>query len=458
MYRLFLARRWLASRPIGKVTLVGIWLSVMATIATVSVMTGFLREHERKARNTTSDIVITPRPRRAPDGTIEKAPDSARIREVLAGVAGIEGLAPRLLRPALVRIDGVDPGRVLGDRKYADRNFVRVVGVDPEKDGAAFTDHLTLKSSGRMFERDLLGAEVDDPKRPFFLDPRHLPSKYKFARLPVVLIGAELYRYFDMKKGDRVNLVTIPEHAEKEGEAIKPLSELFVVGGVVQTGDPDFDGRTVFIDHARAMSFTRAASDATEIGVTLAPGFDPEVLDGEIARTLEAAGIKARVESWREKSAVLLDAVGIERALMMILLFFFIVVACFNIFMTLTILVVDKTRDIGVLNALGAPRRGILQIFVGNGILMALLAGAVGAISGVLLTRNLNEINEYCGRNFGIMLLPGNIFAFHGVPIELSAGFVAVTVVVTLSISLLFAWLPARRAAAVDPVEALRHE
>lgn len=457
MYRLFLARRWLASRPIGKVTLVGIWLSVMATIATVSVMTGFLREHERKARNTTSDIVITPRPRRAPDGTIEKAPDSTRIREVLAGVAGIERLAPRLLRPALVRIDGLDPQRLLGDRKYSDRNFVRVVGIDVAADGESFRKHLEIDSE-RGFDPSLLGAEVDDENRPFTIESRHLDSKYKFARLPVVLIGAELYRYFGMRKGERINLVTIPEHAEKEGEAIKPLSELFVIGGVVQTGDPDYDGRTVYIDHARALSFTRAASDATEIGVTLAQGFEPEILDGEITRALEAAGIKARVESWREKSAVLLDAVGIERALMMILLFFFIVVACFNIFMTLTILVVDKTRDIGVLNALGAPRRGILQIFVGNGILMALLAGAVGAISGVLLTRNLNEINEYCGRHFGIMLLPGNIFAFHGVPIELSAGFVAVTVLVTLSISLLFAWLPARRAAAVDPVEALRHE
>lgn len=457
MYRLFLARRWLASRPIGKVTLVGIWLSVMATIATVSVMTGFLREHERKARNTTSDIVITPRPRRAPDGSIEKAADSARIREVLAGVAGIEQLAPRLLRPALVRIDGVSPSVLLGDRKYSDRNFVRVIGVDAEADGAAFRRHLEIDVSSE-FDGALLGAEVDHADRPFSIDSRHLDSKYKFARLPVVLIGAELFRYFGLKKGERINLVTIPEHAEKEGEAVKPLSELFVIGGAVQTGDPDYDGRTVYIEHARAMSFTRAASDATEIGVTLASGLDVDVVELEIARALEAAGIKARVETWRDKSAVLLDAVEMERALMMILLFFFIVVACFNIFMTLTILVVDKTRDIGVLNALGAPRSGILQIVVGNGFLMALLAGTVGAVSGVLLTQHLNEINEYCGRHFGIMLLPGKIFAFHGVPIELSPSFVAVTVLVTLLISFVFAWLPARRAAAVDPVEALRHD
>src|SRR5262245_2589168 len=103
--------------------MVGIWLSVMATIVTVSVMTGFLADHERFVRGTTSDVVVTPRARRGDDGAIVPPAGFAAIRGALADVAGIGAMSPRIVRPALVRIDGV-PSVILGDRKYAEHNFV----------------------------------------------------------------------------------------------------------------------------------------------------------------------------------------------------------------------------------------------------------------------------------------------------------------------------------------------
>jgi lipoprotein-releasing system permease protein len=453
VYRVFLASRWFAARPIGKVTMIGIWLSSMATIVTVAVMTGFLRDHERFARGSAADVSIVPLATAGDDGAVIEAANFAAIEEAIAGVAGIATTSPRLVRPALVRVDRL-PAALLGERRYSERNFARVVGVDREREvkSPGFQGNLV-----RPDDPEFPGGDVDDPSRPFTIDSRRLPAAYRNARLPVVLFGARLFDWCGLRKGELVNLVTIPERVTP-GEDPKPLSERFVVGGAVRTGNEEWDLTTLYLDLGRAKTFFRARNDVTEVAIEAMSGDDVEALESELESRLAAAGIPARVETWRERSGRILDAVENERKLIGVLLFFFLAVACFNVFSTLTILVSEKTRDIGVLNALGAPRRGILTIFLGNGLAMAILAGALGVGSGLLLASKLDAINEWIGATFGFHIFSQRIFVFRNMPVEISPRFAMITFAATIGISLLCAWRPARRAADFDPVEALRHE
>lgn len=463
MYRVFLGFRWLASRPIGILTMLGIWLSVTATTVTIAVMTGFLSNHERLARGTTSDLIVRPRLPRAADGSVATPPSFAQLDAVLRTVPGVAKMSPRLMRPGLIKLDVDDP-RILGDRRYLEKNSVRILGVDPDRDGgaASFRRHLSLPEGweadrGGRRGGPPLDAEVGDPDKPFRIDPKHLPVAYRNARLPVVLLGSELFDYFSVRKGDRVNLVTVPDDAVS-GETLKPLSELFVVGGVVHTGNVEADLHSVYLDLSRAQKFFRAKSDVTEACIELDPSRPLDAASAEVKAALLAAGIDAKVETWRERGRRLLDAVANERLIIGVLLFFFLAVACFSVFSTLTILVSDKIRDIGVLAALGAKPSGIQSIFVVNGLFMALIGGVLGIRYGVKCTENLNPINDWCAANLGVSLFPRDIFVFSSIPYEFVPSIVAGTFVTTIVLSLVCAWIPARRAARFDPVEALRYE
>lgn len=463
MYRIFLGFRWLASRPIGIITMIGIWLSVTATIVTIAVMTGFLAYHEELARGTTADLVVTPRAQRASDGSIAAPTEYAAFAPILSKVDGVERASPRLVRPGLIKFDHLNDSLVLGDRRYVGRNFVRIFGIDPDLDGgaASFRDHLDLPP-GWEFDpnrpddspRD---AEVDDKAKPFRIDPKHLPIAYRNARLPVALLGSDLFVYFGVRKGSRINLVTVPDDAVA-GEAVKPLSETFVIGGVVRTGNKEVDNGSIYLDLSRARKFMRAPSGYSEVCVELEPNRDLEAARRQLVDALAAAGVPAEVETWRERGKRLLDAVATERSIIGVLLFFFLIVACFNVLSTLTILVTDKIRDIGVLSALGAKPSGIQSIFVVNGFLMALIGGALGVHHGIGLTQALNPINDWCAERFGVSLFPKHVFAFDAIPYQFVPAIIVGTFVATIVLALLCAWIPARRAARFDPVEALRYE
>lgn len=443
--------------------MLGIWLSVTATTVTIAVMTGFLAYHERLARGTNSDLIVSPKPQRAADGSIVPPPDFAAFATTLSRVDGIARMSPRLVRPGMIKFDQNRDSLVLGDRRFLQRSQVKILGVDRARDGgaASFRDHLDLPE-GWEAERARPGAppldaEVDDKDRPFRIEPKYLPVEFRNARLPVALLGSELFSYFQMRKGDRINLVTVPDDAIA-GESLKPLSELFVIGGVVHTGNVEVDGSSVYLDLSRAQKYFRSETDVSEVCIELETSRDLEEARAAVVAALAADGRIASVETWRDRGKRLLEAVENERGIIGVLLFFFLAVACFSVFSTLTILVSDKIRDIGVLSALGAHPAGIQSIFVANGLFMALIGALLGVRYGMKLTENLNPINDWCAANFGVSLFPRAVFAFDAIPYEFVPSIIVGTFVATIVLSLLCAWLPARRAARFDPVEALRYE
>ncbi|MBU0754538.1 MAG: ABC transporter permease, partial [Planctomycetes bacterium] len=146
MYKIFIAFRYLTSRPISLVSIAGIFLSVGALIVVIAVMSGFLRETKAYIRGTMSDIIITPLPDAYTYGDEIRMggyPPFSLIEKAVRAVPGVEGIAPRFVRPALLRrADGVDFFK--GSSKYSELNFTKVLGisVEAERTVSKFDDFL----------------------------------------------------------------------------------------------------------------------------------------------------------------------------------------------------------------------------------------------------------------------------------------------------------------------------
>lgn len=422
--------------------MVGIWLSVMALIVTISVMSGLLRETIGMIRGITPDLVLTP------PGAESQAPPFAAVRQALCEVPGVASMAPRLIRPALLRVDGVDADMVMGESRFSEQNFVQVVGVDP-----ALEPLLTHRAGAA----DAAERWPDDEQHPFQLRPERVPPALRNADLRVVLPGSRKFDFYRMRKGDRIALTTLPQKIDTD-DRIHPLSQRFLVGGAINTGHPEQDFRSVYMHLLDAQEFAQAPGGYSEVGVKLAPAADPEAVKAEVKLRLAAADLPLHVETWRDKNAEFLGAVETERVMLTVLLFFFVAVACFNVFATVTVMVTDKIRDIGVLSAMGATRRGVLELFVIGGLVSSLLSSSLGCLSGVLVAKYINQLDDVIFRLTGLQIFPGEMYAFSEIPVSIHQGFVMLVFVVTLLTAFVCALIPALRAARLDPVEALRTE
>lgn len=454
MYRLFLALRYLWSRPISWISMVGIWLSVMALVATLAIMTGFLRQTRQMIKDTTSDLILNPGPAETdPDAGsgAEEAPLASfeAVKQALEKVDGVAALSPHLLRPAMIRV-GAFSADMLGNRRYAEMNFVQVVGIDLEQERGATDLEQYLDNP------PVAGVPPDDPDRPFEIDRRHIDARYRNADLPRALVGERLFEMYSLHKGGVITLVTLPRRVG--ADEVKPLSQRFHVAGTVRTNNMIYDRSVIFVPIDRAREFAESPGEVTEICLKAEPDVDLVALRERVSERLEEAGLEVQVQTWMDRNENFLQAVENERGILGFLLFFFVGVACFNVFATLTIMVSDKTRDIGVLNSMGSSARGILELFVGCGLIMAISSALLGCLSGVLIALNINQIDNGLESLFGVRIFQRDIFTFSEIPVEIEPLFVTAVFVVTLFFAFICDLLPALRAARMDPVAALRHE
>jgi len=195
---------------------------------------------------------------------------------------------------------------------------------------------------------------------------------------------------------------------------------------------------------------------ATSIQIKLKPG-----VDGQQVRDLLRAAFVPQlysVSTWRDKQGPLLAAVQMETAILNVLLFMIIFVAGFGILAIFFMIVVEKTRDIGILKALGASRQGILGIFLGYGLSLGIVGAGAGLTIGLLFVAYINEIADLLGMITGQEVFDPAIYYFQQIPTIVEPATVAWIVSGALVIAVLASVLPARRAARLHPVEALRYE
>jgi lipoprotein-releasing system permease protein len=196
-----------------------------------------------------------------------------------------------------------------------------------------------------------------------------------------------------------------------------------------------------------------------QIQVKVKPGVNIDRLSVDLQTALEQLRpMYFRVSTWEQKQGPLLAAVAVEQSILNMLLFFIIAVAGFGILAIFSMIVVEKTRDIGVMKALGASTAGIRGIFLGYGLLLGVVGSGIGMAGGLLFVRYINHIEKWLSRLTGHKVFDDAIYYFNEIPTRVEPWTVAWIVGGALVISAVACIWPAQRAAKLHPVRALRYE
>ncbi|TWT88537.1 Lipoprotein-releasing system transmembrane protein LolC [Pseudobythopirellula maris] len=501
MYKLLLCLRYLRTRWIALASIVSVTLGVATMIVVNSVMAGFTHEMQDRIHGILSDLVFEAR---SLDGVPDAPAHMAKIRAAAGDM--IEGMSPTAHVPAML-------GFTVGGQRVTKQ--VNVIGVDPTtystvSDFGRYLQHpenrtsldFELKESGydthdhqaddplATPEREQMGfagweyrrrkaywtkkeAELATEAGPAVNDPFAAngqaeegatfdPAKQQH---PGVVLGIAIGSYRDHAGADRFLVVPgddIEITYPSAGVPPKPLSAHFTVVDYYESKMNEYDGTFVFVP-IETMQQLRGMIDPStgvanfnSIQIRCKEGVDPAVVRDTIAAAFDPQ--RYVVSTWRDKQGALLAAVQMETAVLNVLLFMIIAVAGFGILATFYMIVVEKTRDIGVMKSLGASSLGVMGIFVGYGLALGVVGAGAGMLGGLVFVDHINEIADVLGRITGQPVFDPSVYYFQKIPTIVDPFTVAWVVGGAMAIAVLASVAPAFRAAMLRPVEALRWE
>lgn len=267
---------------------------------------------------------------------------------------------------------------------------------------------------------------------------------------------------FFLLPGDDV-ILSFPNAADpSRGGRLTVIHDTFTIVDFYESKMAEYDASFVFVPLAALQEkrgmFDRATGVryVNAIQIRLRPGVDP----AKVRDQLQAAFPPDLyvVSTWQDKQSALLAAVRMETAILNVLLFLIIAVAGFGILAIFLMIVVEKTKDIGILKSLGASAWGVQAIFLGYGLALGLVGSGMGLILGLVFVHYINEIADFLGRLTGRPLFDPEIYYFYRIPTIVEPATVAWIVSGAIAIAVLASVVPALRAARLDPVQALRYE
>ena len=449
MHRWVIAWRWLRSLPILWVSVVGVALGVASILVVDSIFHGVIQELCRVWRGSASDItVLTFIPPEG--GRTTPVPADALVRTEL-GVDGVAGAAPRFVRPCLLP-PGVRLPEVIAIGQVSRQSMVGVVGIDAEAEAgvSGLREFLAAAPEARR---------VRDAARPF--DAADLPPAP--GAIPL-LVGDLFATKLGLERGAELELMTIAD-VDPGGDGAQPLvprAGRFRVVGTFATKSFIEDLTRAYAPREEMVRFAETLSGSTEVAVRAAPGVDLDELKERIDAAIAPYGLHAAferpVQTWADKADDVLDAIDNQRQVLDLCLFCIVVVAGFNLLVSLHLLVTEKLRDIGTLVALGGSAVGVASIFTALGVLVTGVGSALGLLGGWLLARHINAAHDLVERLTGRTLWDAEVYFFDEIPIAMQPQLVGLAVAGTFGVTLLFSFLGSLRVARLDPVETLRHE
>ena len=284
-------------------------------------------------------------------------------------------------------------------------------------------------------------ARVDE-----YLVSGRLPFGPTESGHPGLLVGRGLADRHSLFPGQIVTVVSV-QNAELTPTGLQPQMRRFEVTGVFDTGLYQYDTKWTFAALPAAQELLNLGQRVTgvEFGVK-----DPWRA-AEVARRLDAElRFPYAVDDWQHQNASLFSALKLEKLAMSVILLLIVLVASFNIVSTLIMVVTDKTKEIGILRSMGVTANGIQRIFLFQGLVIGIIGTVVGGALGGLLAYLLDR--------YEFITLPGDVYFLDRLPVDVNPIDVGLIVMASIAISFLATIYPARRAADLAPVEAIRHE
>lgn len=264
---------------------------------------------------------------------------------------------------------------------------------------------------------------------------------------------------FMVRPGDDVQIMfpTVGSNAQ-------PVSENCTVVDFYSSNMHEYDSSFAFLPLSALQKIRGMVDPMTGTGsvstiqIKLKPGADLNKIRDKLIAAFPVETYGYDIHTWLDTQAPLLSAVSMELTILNILLFLIIAVAGFGILATFYMIVVEKTKDIGILKALGAPSSGVMSIFLGYGMSLGALGTGAGIILGLIFVAYINEIADIVSSVTGHEVFDPTIYYFSEIPTIVNPSMVVWVGIGAISIAVLASVLPALRAARLHPVEALRYE
>ena len=390
------------TRFVALASLLGMLLGVAALITVLSVMNGFGGELYHRLLTVTPDMALEP-----------ANPSEAALGDLLTAAteqSAVVAATPFHQGTALLRHAGHSRG-------------VQIVGAPQSglRDVIDLDSHITFG--------DLQALELE----PFS-----------------VILGADLARLLRVRPGDNVDILLPRLTVSPMG--VFPKSRSLRVVGTFAVGAPP-DAQVAYVAEATARKLLGSAGTQ---GIQLRLS-DRELVPQISAAMLPLVGESTKIRDWRSSQGSLFAAIKMEKITVGILLTSVILVAAFNLIATLTMSVTEKRGDIAILQVLGLPAKKLLMLFLGHGLLLALLGISLGAVAGVALATTISDLSLWVEQAFGLVLFDPAVYYIGGLPSTLLWGDVLAVVTVAFVLSLLASVYPAWRAAQVPPAEVLNY-
>ncbi len=394
------------------ISLIGITLAVFALIATLSVRAGFRAEFVDTILGANAHISVYGAQHQASDGrTIRGFEDYDAVAANIAAVLGVTRAAPmirgQVMATAADRSSGVEVYGMRGD----DVRAIPRVGTGADAYGAL--------------------------------------DRYDEG----IAIGSGIARELGVTVGDRIRLIS--PNGVKTAFGTSPRVSAYEVVYVFTAGRYDIDRTRIYMPLAAAQDYFNREGLADEIEVMVTT---PEAVDDLSIEVMKAGGQYANIWTWRDSSGGFLRALDIEDNVMFIILSILVLIAAMNIVSGLIMLVKNKGRDIGILRTMGLTEGSVLRIFFICGAFTGIIGTALGVVFGCVFAIYIDPIFSFVNYVAGGGVWDPSIRGIYALPAKLQFGDVMAAVSLSLGLSFVVTIFPARRAARMNPVEALRYE
>ena len=402
-FEFFIGSRYLRAKRkqvfISLITLLsvaGVTVGVMALIVVIAVMTGFEADLKNRILGVESHLVVL---RHGPFR------DYPQVLDQVRQTRGVAAATPFVYSQVMLRTASGASGAVLR-------------GIDPDSAGRVI----------RNIEPEVLAAM----------------GRSTGEAAPAIVLGKELARSLGVIRGDSLYVISPRGFLSPTGHV--PAMKRFTVAGLFTSGMYEYDGSLAYVPLSAAQRLLRLDGAVTGIEIRLDDIYSADRIGKAISDQL---GFPYWTRDWMQMNRNLFSALKLEKTVMFIILVLIVLVAAFNIASTLIMMVMEKTKDIAIMKAMGATNRSIRRIFVFNGMII----GAVGTVLGVCL----GFLACFLLDRYKFIELPGDVYYITTLPVRLDTLDVVLIAAAALVICFLATLYPARQASRMDPVEAIRY-